>query len=63
MIADQKYGHLAKDQEYQKDTIFMGWGATAKVENNFDTVSKPAQKPEAEELNIVLHLEKEANDR
>eukprot|EP00944_MAST-04C_sp_MAST-4C-sp1_P013053 g13053.t1 len=48
MIADQKYGHLAKDQEYQKDTIFMGWGATAKVEDNFVTVSKPAQKPEAE---------------
>jgi MFS family permease len=32
MIADQKYGHLAKSQEYQQDNIFGSWGATAKAD-------------------------------
>ena len=31
MLADQKFGHLAKNQEYQLDTIIGGWGATAKA--------------------------------
>ena len=41
-------GHLAKSQEYQQDTIFGSWGATAKAADFTDAAVQDATDKNAD---------------